>query len=165
MRIVGYRSYSYARVLAPAACALLVDQMSKRRVQQQFAGCDDGDGYTLAPHWVTLTYTCNPGAAFGLLPNQTLLFALIALTVIGAIVASMRVLPAGRPWLSLALGLPLGGALGNLLDRLRQGYVVDFIAVRSWPVFNTADICIVLGVLILAYYLLWSPSPSPPARE
>src|SRR5262249_24305169 len=59
-----------------------------------------------------------------------------------------------RLWLRVSLGLQLGGALGNLLDRLRHGYVVDFVEVRSLPVFNVADASIVCGVLILAYYLL-----------
>jgi signal peptidase II len=110
---------------------------------------------------VAFAYTCNKGAAFGLLANETLLFVLIALVVIGVLVAYVRFLPAKHPWLRLSLGLQLGGALGNLLDRLRQGYVVDFIAVKAWPVFNIADACVVVGVLILAYHLLLVQSQAP----
>jgi signal peptidase II len=113
------------------------------------------------PGWVAFAYTCNKGAAFGLLANETLLFVLIALVVIGMIVAYFRFLPANRPWLTLSLGLQLGGALGNLIDRLRQGYVVDFIAIKAWPVFDIADACVIVGVLILAYHLLLIQSQAP----
>jgi signal peptidase II len=78
--------------------------------------------------------------------------------VIGVIVAYFRFLPANRPWLRLSLGLQLGGALGNLIDRLRQGYVVDFIYFKNMPVFNIADCCIVVGVAILAFHLLFLQS-------
>ena len=60
-----------------------------------------------------------------------------------------------RAWLvRLALGLQLGGALGNVVDRLRQGYVVDFLEVPHWPVFNVADSCIVVGVVLLGW-VMW----------
>jgi signal peptidase II len=133
-----------------AAVVLLADQASKLCIQQHLAACDDSS-LPIVPGWVAFAYTCNKGAAFGLLANETLLFVLIALVVIGMIVAYVRFLPANRPWLKLSLGLQLGGALGNLLDRLRQGYVVDFISVKAWPVFNIAHACVVVGVLILAY--------------
>jgi signal peptidase II len=139
---------------------LLADQASKLWIQQHFAACDDSS-LTIVPGWVAFAYTCNKGAAFGLLANETLLFVLIALVVSGMIVAYFRFLPANRPWLRLSLGLQLGGALGNLLDRLRQGYVVDFISIKAWPVFNIADACVVVGVLILAYHLLLVPGQAP----
>ncbi len=154
-------------LLVVGALAVLVDQGSKRLAQDHFVNCDYAPGQVLIPHWLSLVYTCNTGAAFGLLANATLLFVLIAVVVIGVIVAYFRFLPANRPWLKLSLGLQLGGALGNLVDRLRQGFVTDFIYVRSFPVFNVADSCIVVGVMILAYYLLFAPGqnrPSSPAN-
>lgn len=148
-----------------AAIALLADQVSKLWVQRHFVYACDGS-QTMVPDWLALSYTCNRGAAFGVLANETLLFVLIAIVVIGVIVAYFRFLPANRPWLRLSLGLQLGGALGNLIDRLRQGYVVDFISIKSFPVFNLADSCIVVGVLILAYHLLrvqgQAPAPATP---
>ena len=147
-----------------ATVGLLADQASKLWIQQRFAACDDSS-LPLVPGWVAFAYTCNKGAAFGLLVNETLLFVLIALVVIGVLVAYVRFLPAKHPWLRLSLGLQLGGALGNLLDRLRQGYVVDFIAVKAWPVFNIADTCIVVGVLILAYHLLLVQSQAPLSNQ
>jgi signal peptidase II len=83
-----------------------------------------------------------------------LLFVVIAVIVVAAIIFYYRHLPTGQWWIKVSLGLQLGGALGNLLDRLRQGYVIDFIDFKIWPVFNLADSSIVVGVAILAYYLL-----------
>jgi signal peptidase II len=143
-------------LLAIAAVVLVVDQGSKHLVQQHFGPCDSAP-VSLLGDWLSLIYTCNHGAAFGILANETLLFVLIALVVVGVIVAYFRFLPANRPWLKVSLGLQLGGALGNLIDRVHQGFVVDFIWVKAWPVFNVADSCIVIGVLILAYYLLIMP--------
>jgi signal peptidase II len=158
------RRFGAALLLAVAAVVLLADQGSKLWIQQRFAACDD-TSLPIVPGWVAFAYTCNKGAAFGLLANETLLFVLIALVVIGMIVAYVRFLPANRPWLRLSLGLQLGGALGNLLDRLRQGYVVDFISIKAWPVFNVADACVVVGVLILAYHLLLVQSQVPLSNQ
>jgi signal peptidase II len=155
----GVRRFGAALLPALATVVLLADQASKLWIQQHFAACDD-TSLPIVPGWVAFAYTCNKGAAFGLLANETLLIVLIALVISGVIVAYVRFLPANRPWLRLSLGLQLGGALGNLLDRLRQGYVVDFIAVKAWPVFNIADACVVVGVLILAYHLLLVQSQS-----
>lgn len=107
----------------------------------------------------SLTYTTNTGAAFGLFPNQGFLFIVIALVVATAIIFYYRHLPAGYGLVRLALGLQLGGALGNLADRLRQGYVIDFVDLNFWPlqdwaVFNLADSAIVVGVSLLALAML-----------
>ena len=153
-------------VLLPAVAAVVLaaDQLSKHWVQAHFLyACDQGQ--TLVANWLSLSYTCNRGAAFGVLANETLLFVLIALVVIGVIVAYFRYLPANRPWLRISLGLQLGGASGNLVDRLHQGFVTDFIAVKSLPVFNIADASIVVGVAILAYYLFASQSQSAAPRD
>ena len=158
------RRFGAALLPAVATVVLFADQASKLWIQQHFATCDD-NSLTIVPGWLAFAYTCNKGAAFGLLANETLLFVLIALVVIGVIVAYFRFLPANRPWLKLSLGLQLGGALGNLIDRLRQGYVVDFISVKSFPVFNIADACIVVGVLILAYHLLLVQGQTPLSNQ
>ena len=160
----GLRRFGAALLPAVAVVVLLADQASKLWIQQHFAASDD-TSLPLVPGWLAFAYTCNKGAAFGLLANETLLFVLIALVISGVLVAYVRFLPANRPWLRLSLGLQLGGALGNLLDRLRQGYVVDFIAVKAWPVFNIADACIVVGVLILAYHLLLVQGQAPMSNQ
>ncbi len=106
-----------------------------------------------------LTHVHNTGAAFGLFQDQT--FPLIIVAVIGVAVLLLYALFIYRrfPFLDdrlgkSALGLVLGGTVGNLIDRLRFGYVIDFIDVGIWPAFNIADSAIVVGVIILAYSLL-----------
>ncbi len=94
-------------------------------------------------------------------------FMIVAVVVIGVIVLFYHRLPTENVWVRISLGLQLGGAMGNLVDRLVRGFVVDFIDIGFWPIFNLADISIVLGVVILAYHL-WDeetlpnhPGPSP----
>ena len=109
---------------------------------------------------VRLSYVENRGSAFGLFQNQTLFFVVIGILVIAGILVGQRFVPAHRTALAICLGLQLGGATGNLLDRVRNGYVFDFIDLTWWPVFNVADSAIVVGVFILAYHLLTSPTDS-----
>lgn len=104
--------------------------------------------------FVRLTRVHNPGGAFGLLPQSTGAFIAVSVVVV---VALGWTLVRGR-WGGLArLGgaLLLGGALGNLIDRLRWGYVLDFLELPSFPVFNAADSAIVLGAGLLGLSLLW----------
>lgn len=99
---------------------------------------------------IELTNTRNRGVAFGAFPEGGLLVAaLIAVALIGLLVFFAR--NANMPWLWLPVGMLLGGALGNLADRARDGAVIDFIDPSFWPAFNLADASIVLGVLALFY--------------
>ncbi len=104
-----------------------------------------------------LTYVRNPGAAFGILPYRTGFFVLATLVVTVLILIYYRQLPDGHQYLRAALALQLGGALGNLTDRVRLGAVIDFLDFRVWPVFNLADIAIVTGVGLLILDLVRSP--------
>jgi len=105
---------------------------------------------------VTLTHTRNTGAAFGLFPGMGFFFVIVALVVVVVIIVYYRRLAAGSWMLRIALGLQLGGAVGNnLIDRLCRGYVTDFIDVRVWPVFNLADSAVVIGTILLAIYALF----------
>jgi len=120
----------------------------------------------------SLTYVTNTGAAFGLFANQNLLFIFIAVAVIAVILFFYRYLLADHLLLRISLALQLGGALGNLLDRLRLGYVVDFLDFRVWPVFNVADSAITIGVLLLIYNLVFQTerhteqgTPAQPAEQ
>ncbi|HHT01594.1 MAG TPA: signal peptidase II [Firmicutes bacterium] len=93
-----------------------------------------------------LTYVQNPGAAFGILAERTTFFVMVTAAVV-VLILFFAARQRGAGWtLRLALGMMLGGAMGNLLDRLRFGHVVDFLDFRIWPVFNMADTFIVLGV-------------------
>jgi signal peptidase II len=101
-----------------------------------------------------LTHITNSGAAFGLFPQLSLVFTFVALAVSVAIVFYYRSIPAGQWLVRLSLGLQLGGAIGNLIDRLRFGSVIDMFYVRFWPVFNVADSAIVCGVVLLMWHLM-----------
>lgn len=106
-----------------------------------------------------LTHITNSGAAFGLFPQLGIVFTLVALVVSFAIVWYIRSIPAGQWLVRISLGLQLGGAIGNLIDRLRFGSVVDMLYFRyypvvSFPVFNIADSAIVCGVGILMWHLM-----------
>jgi len=105
-----------------------------------------------------LTYITNSGAAFGLFPQLSLVFTLIALVVSFAIVWYYRSIPAGQWLVRISLGLQLGGAIGNLMDRLRFGAVTDLLYVRFVPVFNIADAAIVSGVGLLMWHM-WRTTP------
>ncbi len=108
--------------------------------------------------YVSLTYIQNTGGAFGILHNQNLFFTAIAIVVITIIIAYLRAAPQPNPVVAVCLGMQLGGAFGNLVYRLRYGYVVDFVDVKFWPIFNVADSSISVGTAILALYLLFFSS-------
>ena len=144
------------KIILPAVAllALVADQISKYLVLSNLNPGQSWNPVAFLTPWVSITHVTNTGAAFGLFPDQGSLFVIIAVIVVAAIIFYYRHLPAGQWWIKVSLGLQLGGALGNLLDRLRLGYVIDFIDFKIWPVFNMADSAIVIGVAILAYYLL-----------
>ncbi len=105
---------------------------------------------------VGLHYTTNTGGAFGLFANQTFLLTMAAVVGIAVLVLYLRYLPPRSTLLKVGLGLDLGGAIGNLIDRLRLGEVTDFVKIGAWPVFNLADSAIVVGTFLVAFYLLFA---------
>ncbi len=107
-----------------------------------------------------LTHITNSGAAFGLFPQLSIVFTFVAFAVSVAIVFYYRSIPAGQWLVRVSLGLQLGGAIGNLIDRLRFGSVIDMFYLRFWPVFNVADSAIVCGVVLLMWHLMRT-SPKP----
>ncbi len=148
-------------LLAVALVVLAADQVSKYWIRTHLAV-----GQSWPPNApIRLTHQTNTGAAFGLLQDQSLFLMLVALVVIGVILFSHRFLGQDTWLIRLSLGLQLGGALGNLTDRIRDGFVTDFIDLQVWPIFNLADSSICVGVAILAYYLIFRPSPEPTRPE
>jgi signal peptidase II len=127
---------------------LAADRLTKALIVSRF---EPGESVPLIPPVLHLTYVQNTGAAFGLFKGQQLLFVVVAVAVLVWVVRELRGKPLQLPIL-LAYGMIVGGALGNLVDRLRLGYVVDFIDCRVWPVFNIGDSAITIGVGLL----LWS---------
>jgi signal peptidase II len=150
--------------LGLAVLVVVTDQATKRLAEDRLRG---QRSIPLLDDILRLTYVENRGAAFGLLQDQTAFFVFVGILVVGVIAASYRYLPRSGFRLHLALGLQLGGAIGNLIDRIRQGYVVDFVdfGYRSnwWPVFNVADSAIVIGVALLALNAL-APAQTEDAR-
>ncbi len=102
-----------------------------------------------------ITYIENPGAAFGLFANQRLVFIVAGILVIAAACLMYRRLMSEKAIIRWGGALLLGGAVGNLIDRLRIGGVIDFLDFRIWPVFNIADIGICVGVALLMYALIY----------
>ena len=135
---------------AVAAGALLLDQLSKAWVQHTLSG---RPAIKVIPGVLSLTYTTNSGGAFGFGESAPWLFA-GATIVVSAVIVVVSTRPM-RPWIAVSLGLILGGALGNLADRVANGSgvsgrVTDFIDLQVWPIFNLADTAIVIGAVILA---------------
>lgn len=142
---------------AVAALVLVVDQFTKHLVLTHIPL---GSAWAPIPslaRWFTLTHVSNTGAAFGLFPQLAPVFLAIAIAVAVGIVIYSRYLGSGQYLVAASLGLQLGGALGNLVDRLRVGHVVDFLDFKLWPVFNCADSAIVIGVVLLLWALFWAP--------
>jgi len=112
-----------------------------------------------------ITYGTNTGGVFGLFANQTFLITLTAIVGVAAILVYSRYPLFNRVLVRIALGLLLGGAVGNLIDRIRLGEVVDFIDVGAWPVFNLADSAVVIGVILIIYYFLFGQKRGVGARR
>ena len=109
----------------------------------------------LIPNIFHITLVYNNGTAFGLFKDQNTPLLWLSLAVIIFIISYIWKKGRDTSWsISLSLGLILGGALGNLTDRIRLGYIIDFIDFRIWPVFNIADSAITIGLIILAWKIL-----------
>jgi signal peptidase II len=156
------RSNALGFGLLVAGLVIALDQLTKFWVLNTFA---PGESVPLTSFF-NLVLVFNPGAAFSFLADhagwQRWFFALIALTISGWIVWQLRGLQA-RTWFSFGLALIMGGALGNLIDRLWLGMVVDFIDVHvagwHWPAFNVADSAVCVGAVL--YVLCQSRSRDP----
>ncbi|MEW6661633.1 MAG: signal peptidase II [Bacillota bacterium] len=140
------------------AAVLFFDQLSKWIIQETM---ELGQSIPVITNIFHITYWRNPGAAFGIMAFRTNFFIIVGFLVVAAIIIVLLRLPPERKLLKVALALQLGGAVGNLIDRIRTGYVVDFFDFRVWPVFNIADSAIVIGVILLSWFLLVTPETKP----
>jgi signal peptidase II len=139
---------SVARAGLVFAAVLVADQATKALVSSALAPGEERD--VIGP--IKLVDVRNSGVAFGQLQNGgTIVAVLIAVAIAALLVYFSRNL--SRPWIWLPTGLLLGGALGNVIDRVREGAVVDFIKVPHWPAFNVADSAITVGVVVLVLVL------------
>jgi len=135
--------------LLVAAPILAVDQATKLAVQSRL---NLWESVPIIPGVLHISFVANRGAAFGLMKGLSWFLIPTSLIALVFILIYYRTYRHSR-WMQVALGLLLGGALGNLIDRVRLGYVVDFIDFRWWPSFNVADMAICVGAGMLGYYL------------
>lgn len=132
--------------LVAAALAFALDQYTKHLVVASFA---PGESKLVVPHALYWTYVQNHAGAFGLFGTQPWLLVGMALLVLGIFWYSFREAAAHSAFVRIAFGAIAGGAIGNIYDRFHYGFVVDFIDLHWWPVFNVADSCITVGVVLL----------------
>jgi signal peptidase II len=160
-----------APYLAILASVVVLDQVTKVWLVRSL---ELHDYRPIIDGFLSLSHVHNRGAAFGVLsnaslPNQHLLLAGLSLAALLAITYYFLRLPAEARLPRVALALVLGGAVGNLIDRLRLGHVVDFIHVywrqHAWPDFNVADSAITIGVVLLILDILREPRAEPTARR
>ncbi|HLZ70132.1 MAG TPA: signal peptidase II [Dehalococcoidia bacterium] len=135
-----------------AIVVLAADQLSKHLVRTHL---QMGESWPSSGWFVHISHVTNTGAAFGILQDQTVFLVVTSLIGLGAIVLYYLYPPFHHPVLRVAFGMQLGGAIGNLSDRVRLGSVTDFIKFPHYPYFNVADSCIVVGVCVLAWFLVF----------
>ena len=146
------RAGGWARAAGALAVVVALDQATKLAVD---AHLDRGES-TNVFFGLDLTNTRNTGVAFGALEGKGGIIGLLIVAALVALVGWFAV-NAARPWLWVPVGMLLGGAIGNLIDRAREGAVIDFIDPVGWPAFNIADSSIVIGVLALLYVVEGPP--------
>lgn len=137
-----------------AGTVLLLDQVSKNMVEQALALYEVYAPFPAYEAYFRIIHATNTGMALGLFPDGSLFFGLMALLVSVLIIFFNHSIPYGNLWLRVALGLTLGGALGNLADRLRLGHVTDFFDFGPIPIFNIADAAVVCGAILLGFLML-----------
>jgi signal peptidase II len=141
-------------LLGTAALIYAADQVTKALV---VANLEYGERVPVIGDTVQLWHLRNTGAAFSILPGAVWLFIPITIVAVGMVVYFHRQFRHRAGWIHVILGAILAGSLGNLTDRVRLGYVVDFVSVGigdlRWPAFNVADPAVVGGIILLVIYL------------
>ena len=156
-------------VASTALLVVLIDQLSKLWVVDNLSV---KPSQVLIEGFLRLRYTRNTGAAFGFFQGGTGMLSVAAIAIVAAIIFSATRMGSSNRRTLLSMGLIVGGAVGNLADRLRLGFVVDFIevygprleignSIYTWPVFNAADSAISIGVVLLIATMLFGGTPEP----
>jgi signal peptidase II len=150
-----------AAFAALAGVLLVLDRITKAWAARTLVL---GDPHPLIGNAIRLTRVHNTGGAFGVLAGNPLVFIIVSFVIAVAVLVAFIVLRGRRTVLRLALVLVFVGAVGNLIDRLSVGYVVDFFEIVGFPVFNVADSCVTVGAILIVLYALVGggrPSTSP----
>lgn len=138
-------------VFSAVLLVALLDQLTKLLIRQNF---QPGQSAPIIKNALHLTYVTNTGSAFGLFGGFNAAFILFSIAVIIFVLHYLKKIKENEKTLLLAFGLLLGGTIGNLIDRLAYGHVIDFIDFRIWPVFNIADSAVTISIALLII-LLW----------
>lgn len=155
----------YVRFSIISLGVVLLDQVTKILVLHYMPL---HDSISIIPGFFSLTHVHNPGGAFGFMaqnssPLRHWLFLLAAFFALGMILYFYHQTPRTHPFFGFALALIFGGAIGNLIDRLRFGEVVDFLDVyigyMHWPTFNVADSAVTVGVIIFLFHVITKKMP------
>ncbi len=154
------RSPGYGRAAAVALVALALDQLTKALVR---GGIEPGERVDFLPG-VDLVRVANRGIAFGLLDDAGSLVLVLAAVAFAGLLG-VFLAASDRRGLWLPIGLLAGGAVGNLIDRIHEGAVTDFVDIGPWPAFNLADVEITLGVAILVWIYAFGAEQEPETAE
>jgi signal peptidase II len=147
-----------------ALVAIAVDQYTKYLVESNLALFEVYAPIPSLESYFRIFHIPNTGATFGLFAGGGNIFRYLAIVVSLGIIYYNHILPGNQRLLRLALGLQMGGALGNMIDRFRLGHVTDFIDIGPWYIFNLADLAVVSGAVILAV-LVWQESREIKAQQ
>lgn len=139
------------------AVIVAVDQVTKALVR---SSVDVGEENAVFPG-VQIVHVLNRGVAFGALSGRSVVMIIVLVALAGLLVWFF--LHRTRPYVWIPTGMLLGGAIGNIIDRVREGAVTDFVKIPLWPAFNVADVAIVLGVFALLYVLERGDGADEPA--
>jgi len=140
----------YNVVFSTALIIILIDQLSKFFVRTNF---QLNQSIPVIDNIFHLTYIQNTGAGFGILKSQALILIFISVAVIGIILYNFDKIKNNETSLQILAGFVLGGTIGNLINRLAYGHVIDFLDFQIWPIFNLADSFVTIGVIGLIIYL------------
>jgi signal peptidase II len=138
----------YLIIFSTASIAIIIDQLTKFLINMNL---ELNQSIPVINNVFHLTYILNSGAGFGILQQQKLLLIFISIIVIGVILYYIRKIK-NEKVLQVLAGLVLGGTMGNLIDRISYGYVIDFLDFRIWPIFNFADSFLTISVIGLIIY-------------
>ncbi len=155
----------YIKLAIIGGCVIIADQMTKLLI---FLYVPFNHNIPVIAGFFNIVHIHNPGGAFGLLANlssglRTIIFLFISSLAVGLIFYFYKKTPASHPWLAAGFAMIFGGAIGNLIDRLRFGVVIDFldfyIAKYHWPAFNIADSAITVGITVFVIHILFKKMP------
>jgi signal peptidase II len=143
----------FGGIMMIAGAVLLLDRLTKAWIRHHF---QLGESRPVTS-WFYITFVQNTGTAFGFFEGNNKALLILAFLILAALLYGARGLSEhGGFWSALGVALVLGGAIGNVMDRIHYGQVIDFLDFRVWPVFNLADSAITIGTASIIIGLLWN---------